>query len=332
MTVDTLRPPPFLDATAAAYKDWLHLNVFDHASGSVGIFNASLHGDPADARSRAGGTALVHLPEVGWVGNTEILSLGEADIGTTSIGLERVALGTDPSTGTVLASVRFAGDALEAGITATARARPVEVALHYPFGAGWLGWYAIPRLSVTGEIVAAGRRIDLSTATAYHDHNWGRWFWGDDIGWKWGTCVSLHGEFSIVVSRATDRAHTAATGTMLVAEFGGVRRTFSAGAVDIVYEGRLAESLRRLPGALAALHQDRVAPMLPAGIAVHADDGVDRVDVVISPRAAAQLIAPDPARRGYGFIHELVGEFTATCRIAGREHEASGLAVFEHVD
>ena len=332
MSVDVLRPPPFLDATAPAYKDWLHVNVFDHATGAVGIFNASLHGAPTDERSRAVGTALVHLPELGWVGNTEVLSLGEADVGTTSIGLEHVAVATDPSSRTVLVSAQLAGDALEAGITATARTRPIDIALHYPFGPGWIAWYAVPQLSVTGGMVVGGHRIDLSSATAYHDHNWGRWHWGADIGWEWGACASTGRDVSVVVSRATDRAHSTSTGTMLVADAGGLRRTFPAGTVRITYEGRFAEPLRRLPGALAALHQDRIAPRLPARIVVHADDGVDRVEVSVYPRAAAQVIAGDPSRRGYGFIHEIVGACTMTCRIDGREHEAQGLAVFEYVD
>jgi hypothetical protein len=332
VSVDTLRPPPLFDVTAAAYKDWLHLNVFDHDSGCIGIFNASLHGSPTDERSRAIGTALVHVPDLGWVGNTEVVSLGDADVGTTSIGLERVALATDPGARSVLASVRLGADGLEAGITATAHARPIDVALHYPFGAGWIAWYAVPRLSVEGHIVAGGRRIDISAATAYHDHNWGRWHWGDDIGWKWGACSSPRGDTTIVVSRATDRSHGAAAGTMLVVDTAGARRTFSADAVRITYDGRLAGTARRLPGALAALHQDRVAPALPARIVVHASDGVDSIDTVIHSRAAAQLIAADPARRGYGFAHEMVGSFTAACRIGGHEHRADGLAVFEHVD
>jgi hypothetical protein len=329
---DTLRPPPLLDPTAIAYKDWLHLNIFDHASGAIGIFNGSLHGSPLDRRARAIGTALVHLPGTGWVGNVEVDDLMEANVGTTSIALEHVAVATDPSAGTVLAAARLARDGLEAGVTASATSRPIDVAHPLPFGDGWISWYVVPRLSVTGGIVAADRRIDLGSAVAYHDHNWGRWHWGDDIGWTWGACAAANTPVTIVTSRATNRAHTRETGTALIVDVAGERRTFTGHLVDIRTGGRMSEPVRRVPGALAALHQDRRAPHLPATIVVRADDGVDRVDITFSPRAAAQLIAGDPARRGYGFIHEMPGTFEARIRIAGERLETRGLAVFEHVD
>ena len=67
MIDDALRPPPLTDPDVQAYKDWLHLNVFDHASGAVMLFNGSLHGAPADRRARTIGTALVHLPDGRWM-------------------------------------------------------------------------------------------------------------------------------------------------------------------------------------------------------------------------------------------------------------------------
>src|SRR5258706_14583966 len=87
--LDVLRPPPLFDASAPAYKDWLHVNILDHASGSVALVNVSLHGAPADPRSRAVGAALVHVPGVGWLGNLEVEGLCAAVIDTSTIGLQR---------------------------------------------------------------------------------------------------------------------------------------------------------------------------------------------------------------------------------------------------
>ncbi|MGH7506285.1 MAG: hypothetical protein ACRELX_11565 [Longimicrobiales bacterium] len=331
MIVDTLRPPPLLDVTAHAYKDWLHVNVFDHDSGCIGIFNASLHGSPRDARARAIGTALVHSPAAGWVGNVEVAAIAQANIGSTSIGLEHVAVATD-GPGAVLASAVLPFAGLEAGFTASARSRPIDIEHPLPFGAGWISWYVLPRLAVTGGMVVDSQRLDLSGATAYHDHNWGRWHWGDDIGWEWGACAARDPETTFVVSRATDRAHSTSTGALLIAELAGERRSFPDANVRIRLDGRFGGRLLRLPGALAALHQDRIAPALPDRILVRADDGIDGVEIEIRVRAAAQLIAADPVRRGYGFLHEMVGTFTASHRIGGRMGGAHGLAVFEYVD
>ncbi|MGH7528038.1 MAG: hypothetical protein ACREMX_15195 [Gemmatimonadales bacterium] len=329
--VDVLRPPPLLDPSAAAYKDWLHLNLFDPTSGAIGICNASLHGAPSDPRSLVIGAALVHLADLGWVGNVEVAGFREARIGTASIALERVAIGTDGDA-RVLASALLPLDGLHLAVTARARTPPIDIEYPTPFGEGWIAWYVLPRLEVRGTLIAAGRRLELEHATAYHDHNWGRWHWGDDVGWEWGACAATGTTATLVLSRATDRSHRIATGALLHVEIAGERRVFGAPSLRIHLSGRLATPPRRVPGALAALHQDRVAPPLPGRIVVDADDGIDGAEIEFTPRAALQLIAADPARRGYGFIHEMVGGFTARCRIGGRAYDLHGLAVFEYVD
>src|SRR5262245_55854212 len=176
MFYDSLRPPPPFDPTAAQYKDWLHLNLLDHASGSVGLINVSLHGAPGDPRSRAVGAALVHVPGRGWVGNMEIRQLGEAAIGRASIGLEQVALAIDRPSGARMTSVRDLDNRLSGRATAEMAAAPLIVEERLPLGHGWISWYAAPRLTVTGEWTVGKEQRDLCAASAYHDHNWGRWF------------------------------------------------------------------------------------------------------------------------------------------------------------
>ena len=43
--------------------------------------------------------------------------------------------------------------------------------------------------------------------SAYHDHNWGRFRWGDDFGWEWGSVLPASSEdpWSLVFMRMTDR-------------------------------------------------------------------------------------------------------------------------------
>ncbi len=329
---DALRPPSPLDSNASAYKDWLHLNVLDHASGTVGLVNVSLHGAPDDTRSRAIGTALLHVPGVGWVGNVEACGQSEARVGVGSVALAQVALALDYPAGRALASARFPDEALALRIAASARAPAIDLEQRLPLGPGWVSWYIVPRLAVEGEALVGQRRIDLAGASAYHDHNWGRWHWGDDLGWEWAAFLTPAPGPAFVLSRATDRAHRHVGNPVLVVQVGKRRRTFGGRTVELDYAGRLGGRIRRLPGALAALHQDRATPSLPVRLTVRADDGRDRVEIEFTARAAAQLIAGDPAVRGYGFIHEIVGAFAACGRIGDHDLAGSGLAVLEHVD
>jgi hypothetical protein len=329
---DVLRPPWPGDPSATAYKDWLHLNVFDHSTGSVGLINVSLHGAPTDHRSRAVGAALVHVPGGGWIGNLDVSAIDEARVGVSSVALEQVALAADVRDGTVRASARMPTDALHATLEATPTSRPIEIERQFPFGRGWISWFVIPRLSLRGEIRAGDMSLDLATATAYHDHNWGRWHWGDDVGWDWAAFSAPSPGPTIVIARATDRERRSPSRWSMIVDQDSKRRAFIGATVSVSRSGIAAPPERRLPGAVGALHADRVAPRLPAQIQVVADDGIDHVVVDFRVRASAQIIAADPMRRGAGFINESVGEFSATLSIDGRTSEATGLGVLEYVD
>jgi len=332
MVPDSLRWPPVFDPSRTAYKDWLHLNVFDHATGSVGVINASLHGAPDDRRARAIGTGVFHVPGVGWVGNVEVRGIDEAGISLAAIGLEQVALAVDHATDRVMASVRFPDDGLMVELEATASTSALVVEEPLPLGPGWISWYAVPRLSVSGEATILGRRHDLSGASAYHDHNWGRWHWGEDLGWQWGCFLAPAPGPALVFTRTTDRTHHGLGRPMLVVRTPGARRTFVGPMVEAIRSGRSEGRLRRLPGALAALHQDRAAPALPASLRITAADGIDDVEIEFVADGATQLVAADPSIPGYGFIHEIAGRFTCRGRVGGFDVAAEGLGVIEHVD
>ena len=134
------------------------------------------------------------------------------------------------------------------------------------------------------------------------------------------------------MSPATSFVDPPACRAASVVDSGATRRVFLGEAVTVRRSGAVAPPERRLPGALAALHGDRVAPRLAARVHVSGGDGIDRVEVEFQAHATAQIIAADPMRRGYGFINETVGEFSATVSIGGQASEAHGLAVMEHVD
>jgi hypothetical protein len=329
---DMLRPPAPFDPSAVAYKDWLHLNILDHDSGAIGLVNTSLHGSPRDPRSLALGTALVHVPDDGWMGNVEVRSLRDIRFGLTNVSLASVAVAIDHRAGLALASAHFPDDRLSATIRAEARSEALDIELPLPLGTGWISWYVVPRLEPHGSLVAGGRRIDLQRASAYHDHNWGRWHWGDDFGWEWGVFQSRTSTPAFVFARTTDREHSCLGPALLMVETSSGRRTFPSHAVSVALSGLLQDPVRRLPGAVAALRSDRASPQLPSRMVITALEGNDRLRLLFDARAAAQLIAADPMRPGYTFLHELVGSFTASGEVLGQEVASSGLAVVEYVD
>jgi hypothetical protein len=332
MPLDGLRPPSELDPEAMLYKDWLHLNLFDPRTGLVGLVNVALHGAPGDPRARAVGTALMHLPGRGWVGNVETAGLDEVAVGEDGVGLSGVALAVDPQARAVIASVRLPDDGLRLDVTAGVEGPTYAAPWRLPLGSGWISWLAAPRLRPRGRVDAAGGLVNLTSAIGYHDHNWGRWRWGDDLGWEWGCFAGQAQDPVFVYTRTTDRNHRRASRPVLLVHDRTRNRKFAGRSVTVEYAGELTDPPRRVPGALAALHSDRARPRLPAEVELRADDGHDSVRVRFRALAAVQIVTAELEQPGYGFIHEIAGAFQVRGRIGGRELATEGLAMFEHVD
>jgi hypothetical protein len=330
---DILRPPSLFDQSAAAYKDWLHFNFFDHESGAIGLVNVSLHGSPEDERSRAIGTALVHLPSGALVGNVEVQALRSARIGWASIGLPEVMLGVSHLSGTVLASAQMSGDGLVLDITAQALTSALNPQQRFPLGPGWVSWYVVPRLEVSGAARVDGVALELDRAVGYTDHNWGRWHWGDDLGWECAILAAPGADgLSFVITRTTNRRHDRVDSGSLVVRARGRQRTFSGPRIAVSTNLGRYQLTRRLPGSLAALHQDHLSPLLPRTAVIAMDNGQDRVRIEFRGESAMQLIAADPDRRGYSFIHEIFGEFVASGVLGAFDFTTGGLGVFEYVN
>jgi len=331
---DTLRPPFLIDPTAHAYKDWFHLNFADAVSDSIGLVNVSLHGSPWDDCSRAMGTVLLHNPESGWISHIEILSYLEANLGDSSIGLRDVGLAIEQRSGSIHASVAGSSSRFRARLLAEPVSPPLEIEQKMPLGSGWISWYLVPNMKVSGEWEIAGRRAVCTNLAGYHDHNWGRWHWGDDFGWEWGCFLANPvppGNPSFVFARTCDRRHQRYGDAFLLADWGGTRKRFSADSVAIRLAGRFDGAVHRVHGALAALHQEMAQPDLPTGLTLVVSRGADRIEISFEARAAAQFITADPVLRGYGFIHELMGKYSCFGRLGGKVFEARGYAVFEYV-
>ena len=161
MALHALRLPGPHDATAAAYKDWLHLNIFHHPTGSVGLINVSLHGDPLIETYRAIGTVLVHTPKQGWRGNVQVGSFAEASIGPVHLSIDRIAIGSDPLSSAIVASAALPDEQLTVEVAGTPDAPPLSVELPIPLGPGWISWFVVPRLAVTGKMTLGRMEIDL---------------------------------------------------------------------------------------------------------------------------------------------------------------------------
>ncbi len=324
---DVVRLPAPTDPTADSYKDWLHLNVFGPRD-CIGLVNVSVHGRPADPSCQVVTTALLHTGDA-WHGNVVTGSWAQAAVGLDRIGTPAGSVALEPG-GRVIAGASVDDLALHLVAAPVVPAYPAVEP--QPFGTGWIGWRVLPRLSAEGPIRIGDHALSGGTRLAYHDHNWGRWHWGDDIGWDWGSFLHGAGDGSVVFARTTDRAHLRCGSPTVLLDRAGARRTFTGDRVRVEWSGQAAPPARRLPGAMAALHGDHRRPRIPAVLRLSARSGRDGLELEFTARSVAQLILADPVTAGFSFLHEIGGHFEAAGRLAGGSWDMAGPAVVERLE
>jgi hypothetical protein len=269
-----------------------------------------------------------------WSTYHETLPCSEATIAERALALgDRFALQLDPVTGGLNTTFRHPSHDLAVHVQAAPMTSAIQTVTPVPFGSGWIAWRAIPLLSSRGYLVSAGQRTSLDDALAYHDHNWGRWHWGEDIGWEWAAWPCADG--ALVMSRATDRVHGAGAANVTIAlpgRRGWQNQMYGGSSVQIRLANWKRGCRQRLPGAMAALHAERSSPRLPASVDMLVDDGFDRMTARMEVTDALQVIVADPHIAGYSYIHELFGSFRASGTCRGQRFALQGQGVFEYVD
>lgn len=328
---DTLRPPVLSDPTASAYKDWFHLNVFLPDTGRVVLINVSLHGSPWDKRARAVGVALASAPDGDWIGGIEIASFSDSKIDTQAIFLSTVSLAVTRDGKALHARVARPDDGFEADLVAQPVLSSSGLDLTAQFGSGWIGWSAIPVLSVAGTLKLDGEEISLERARGYHDHNWGRWFWGEDVAWEWGAWA-FEDDITVVAARGTDKAHFIRQPPHVFLVQGARVYSFLPNQITLSPRVEPTRATRRLPGALAAIHPDRRAPDLPQSVTLRAASHLAQFELIFETETAAQLLLSDPMRPGSGFINELSGPCHLNAKLDQQIIRAKGTGVFEYVE
>ena len=229
-SVDHVRLPSPLDPTPPSPKTGCTSIFLTTPPGTVGLINASMHGDPFYATAIAVGCALFHHPRCRLVWGSRRPGRRARPTSTWPGSAWARSASCSQMTG----RRRFGRPARDRGLLE--RPTPLERAIivedRLPFGSGWISWRAVPRLAVDGRLELLGHDHHLLRFSAYHDHNWGRWRWGDDAGWEWGAFLAEPPGPAFVWSRPTNRAHTTGASLLTVHAAGPRTTLFRTGLPD----------------------------------------------------------------------------------------------------
>jgi hypothetical protein len=333
-----LRFPSPGDTRAGWQKEWFHFCILTPELSL--LINLNVCGDLRPAAvpgSRVARVLMMASTPEGWFGDLEtvdprdvVLRPGEVAMvlgqNRMSFYANRFHLVAALQTQPLLADVRL-----------EPLTDPLGFGGEISVGKGSIGWFAVPQLSVRGHVVVGGSSYPLEAASAYHDHNWGRWRWGEDFSWEWGFAhLSSQGKeppgskWSLVLDRTSNRARTRLLeSTLALWRDRELIKVFSRREITVRPVGyRNPGAIFRVPRAMSlavpALGRD-----VPREFHVTAISGRDRISFVLHSDDEAQVLVPNETDLETTIITEVTGQVRMEGVIRDQRVDAEGRGIFE---
>lgn len=345
-SVEQLRIPTDDQSSSLDWKDWYHFILMEPNRGVRVLVNWTLSGRPDRGEMQLSliatlpreclsaelspetplatfGTAYPQRWEVGMV-NREPLRLRGRGVSLEIDGKQlRVAV-QDQRAGLAIA------------FEAESEATPLLVTEDSTFGSGFIGWGLVPGLRVAGELSVGEESFGIDRNWfCYHDHNFGRFRWGEDIGWEWFvafvTCTNGR-TLTLVLDRRTNKNHSQWGLSYVFVYLGNqLRKIFLSPTLEIGWGWSATAVLPlRLPGIMASVFAHRSLPM-PDSLRVEAVDERDRLSLSVRFDSAMELVVPDKRSCQYSFIEEVSGNVEVSFLLNGERLSGRGLIYAEYV-
>lgn len=328
---DFLRAPLLAAADPEYYKEWHHFVV--HARGLRILINFSLTSERCAAgRWSLAPRVIVITRAERWIGAIERFENStldmSADLGELTIGDNRVRVAPDGYRVTLNLPAR--GIAAELDFVAASHPFVVN---NQPLGEGRMNWLFVPRLRANGWLRIDGTEHRVDADLAYHDHNWGRFRWGEDFGWTWATILprTPHDPWSMVFLQMTDRARLRYFSQALyIWHHDDPAAIFRHAAVTARSSGALGRGPDcTLPPPMQLILDGR-SPGVPGHVEITASRAGDAVHADFAADSYARLVYPSEVRlTGTTVLCETSGAARVTGAVGGERIDFTGSAIFE---
>jgi len=316
----------------AGHKEWLHFAL--HVEGLDLLVNFSVVDDVRPGiRAGTEQSRLVCLVrEKSWLGDIDHFSRDETRVVGGRLDVRFAHNFAMLKNGKLELSARMRDLPVSLELSLDPVTLPTQANNLQVEGCDPINWIVVPRLLAHGEVRIEDRRYVISGATAYHDHNWGRFRWGKNFAWEWGYAApdSRQNPWTLVFVRLSDRPHLA---DLMQAIFlwKGERqvRLFRAGELRVRHEGLLRpQRVFKLPRVMRLVCPSNVTD-IPKKLVVRAERGRDYIDLEFLPTDVAQVIIPNDDDLGVTIIHEVAGKVAVSGRIDGERVLIEGSSIFE---
>lgn len=328
---DFLRTPILASARPDGFKEWQHFVV--HGQGVRILINFSLNHEGFGADdARLTPRVIVIAHDENWAGAIERFpgdAAGvSADLGELTIGDSRMTIRSDG----YRVSINLPDNHIRGELHFRPTSQPFAVR-NEPAGDGRISWLFVPRLRAQGWLHIGDREYRFDDDLAYHDHNWGRFRWGDDFGWTWGTILPSRPDnpWSMVFVEITDRnwLHSVSR-SLYVWHHDEPAGIFRHAAVQSRSNGRLRRPADcTLPPPMRLLLDGEI-PGVPERIDIDAKRAGDTVHAEFQSRSYARLAQPSEVRLDRPTVLcETDGAVRASGTIMGEAFNFVGTGVFE---
>src|SRR6202012_5598706 len=326
-----LRTPVLATARPDGFKEWYHFVV--HRPGSRIFINFSLNSEsPSAGRPRLVPRVIVRAHDQRWTGAVERFDDSEldvsADLSVLTVGGNRMTVRPDG----YRVVIDLPGHDIRGKLDLTSVSRPFAVN-NQPVGDGRVSWLFVPRLRADGWLRIGRQEMRFEGNVAYHDHNWGRFRWGDDFGWTWGTILPAEqgNPWSMVFLQMNDRSRLRFLSQALYVWHHDEPAAICRHAA---LQTRLHNPLGRaadctLPAAMRLLLDGEV-PGVPQGIDITAARAGDSVHAEFHSQSYARLAQPSELHLDRSTVLcETAGTARANGKINGKNVDFVGTGVFE---
>ena len=297
------------------------------------MINFSLNSEMLDGQEvRLAPRVIVIAQEEKWTGAIERFDGHAVDV---SADLDELAIGGNRMTvlpdGYHLA-IDLPDKDIQGELHFASASRPFAVS-NEPMGDGRISWLFVPRLRAEGWLQIRRQEHRIENDLAYHDHNWGRFWWGDDFGWTWGTILPSgpRDPWSMVFLQITDRGRLRCLSQSLyVWHDDEPVAIFRHAAVQARTDGVLGRAADcTLPPPMRLLLDGEV-PGVPERIEITATRAGDRVHAEFRSQSYARLAQPSEVHLDRSTVLcETGGTARASGTINGEDVDFVGTGVFE---
>jgi hypothetical protein len=309
-SIDYLHPPTIYDDQINAYKEWQHFNVFDKKTNLFLLLNFAVIGNPYDIKHGIiARIAVVKNPDNKIFCAIEPENIDSLKFSYLSPEIKFKGISTTFKKNTYEVFLKMDTIPVVTDLQFQISSQPLT-SYTKPFGSGFLGWTVFPRMIVNGWVTIEGKEYQIKNCYGYHDHDWGRYQWGERIGWEWGIFAEDNESgFTLLFDRRTDGIRGIIFEEILtIYQDKKLLTTFSKNNLAVKFFGNFEGKKITVPGLLRLIHQE-ASSHIPEKIIITAIKS-KREKIVISfkPESVVQIIVPNHGGDGESQLNQMLGD------------------------